>query len=297
MYDVVVVGGGAAGLSAALVLGRARRRVLVCDTQQPRNAASPAAHSVFTRDGTPPAELLAIGRAQLVPYGVELRSESVVHARAAATGMQLTLANSEHVHTRTMLLATGVRDILPPLAGIEAFWGTSVLHCPFCHGWEVADQPIAVLGTGATAVHLAYLLHNWSHDLVLCTNGPGQVTDEERDQITSLDITIHEQPIARLEGIQAQLERIRFVDGTAIERRALFLRPAQEPQNRLAQELGCTLDTDGLVLVDEHGQTSVPGVYAAGDLTRRIQQVILAAADGARAAFAINHAFIFAAMH
>jgi thioredoxin reductase len=292
MYDAVVVGGGAAGLSAALVLGRARRRVLVCDTQQPRNAASPAAHSVFTRDGTAPSELLAIGRAQLAPYGVELRSVAVTQAHKADHGFQLTLADGEHVCSRTVVLATGVRDVLPPIAGIDAFWGTSVLHCPYCHGWEVRDQPIAVLGIGDVAVYLTYLLRNWSTDLVLCTNGPGQLTSAQQDRIASLDIEIYEQPIVRLTGAQAQLERIHLIDGTVLERHALFLRPAQEPQSRLAHNLGCTIGEDGLVVVDEHGQTSVPGIYAAGDMTRQAQQIIFAAADGARAAIAINHAFV-----
>jgi thioredoxin reductase len=293
MYDVVIVGGSAAGLSAALVLGRARRNVLVCDTNEPRNQPARAAHSVFTRDGAAPSDLLSIGRAQIDAYGVELRGVGVAHAQAIDRhSFRLTLANGDQVCSRKVLLATGVRDLLPPIVGIEQFWGTSVLHCPYCHGWEVRDQPIAVLSARETAVYLAYLLRNWSPDLVLCTNGFGQLSEMQRDQIQSLQIPIYEQQIARLEGEQAQLEGIRFVDGTLLRRRSLFVRPGQEQRSRLAHDLGCAVGEGGIITVDDHGQTSVAGVYAAGDMARQSQQIIFAAADGARAAMAINHTFV-----
>jgi len=293
MYDVVIVGGSAAGLSAALVLGRSRRNLLVCDTNQPRNGFSPTSHSVYTRDGTPTADLVAIGRAQLDPYAVEFRSVAVTQVRLAdQRAFLITLANGEQVRSRRVLLATGVRDILPPLVGIEQFWGSSVVHCPYCHGWEVRDQPIAVLSVGASAVNFTSLLRHWSRDLVLCTNGFGQLTASERDRITSLDVQIYEQPIAQLEGRQAQLDSIRFVDRARIERQALFIHTDQEPQSRLAQELGCKIGEDGIIIVDDQGQTSVVGIYAAGDITRQNQQIIFAAADGARAAMAINQSLV-----
>ena len=298
MYDVVIVGGSAAGLSAALVLGRSRRSVLVCDTNQPRNGFSPTSHSIYTRDGTPTADLVAIGRAQLDPYAVEFRSVAVTQVRLADQRAFLTiLANGEQVRSRRVLLATGVRDVLPPLAVIEQFWGTSVAHCPYCHGWEVRDQPIAVLSVGATAVNFTYLLRHWSRDLVLCTNGFGQLTASERDRITSLDVQIYEQPIAQLEGRQAQLDGIRFVDGILIERHALFIQPGQEQQSRLAHDLDCKIGEGGIIIVDDQGQTSVVGVYAAGDITRQSQQIIFAAADGARAAMAINQSLVHEDMH
>jgi thioredoxin reductase len=297
MYEVVIVGGSAAGLSAALVLGRSRRKVLVCDTHAPRNAASPTAHSMFTRDGSKPADLLAIGRVQIETYSVEIRSVGVTHAQTADRDVFLLgLANGEQVLSRKVLLATGVRDVLPPIAGIEQFWGTSVLHCPYCHGWEVRDLPIAVLSCGETAVYVTHLLRNWSSDLALCTNGFGQLSPAERERIMALDIPIYEQPIAGLEGAQAQLNGIRFADGTRLERRALFVRPAQEQRSRLARELGCQLGEGGIVHVDEQGQTSVAGIYAAGDMTRQMQQIVFAAADGARAAMAINQAFVHESM-
>jgi thioredoxin reductase len=298
MYDVVVVGGSAAGLSAALVLGRSRRNVLVCDTNQPRNGVSTTSHSIYTRDGTPTADLVAIGRAQLAPYAVEVRSVAVTQVRSAeGRAFLLMLANGEQVCTRRVLLATGVRDILPALAGIEQFWGASVVHCPYCHGWEVHDQPIAVLSAGATAVDFTQLLLNWSHDLILCTNGLGKLSASERDRIMSLDVRIYEQPIAGLHGKQAQLDGIRFADGMLIERRALFIHPGQEQQSRLAQDLGCVIGEGGIICVDEQGQTSVAGVYAAGDIVRQNQQIMFAAADGARAAMAINQSLVHEDMY
>jgi thioredoxin reductase len=293
MYDVVIVGGSAAGLSAALVLGRSRRSVLVCDTHQPRNGVSSTSHSVYTRDGTPTAELVAIGRAQLLPYAVAFRSVGATLVQAADQRAFLTtLADGKQVRSRRVLLATGVRDILPALAGIEPFWGTSVVHCPYCHGWEVRDQPIALLSAHASAVNFSQLLQQWSRDLVLCTNGFGKLTAAERDQMLSLDIQIYEQPIRRLEGRQAQLDSIQFVDGTRIERKTLFIHTDHEPQSRLAHDLGCKTGEGGIVIVDEHGQTSVAGIYAAGDIMRQNQQIIFAAADGARAAMAINQSLV-----
>lgn len=291
-YDVVVVGGSAAGLSGALVLGRARWRVLLCDTHQPRNAVAPAAHGFFTRDGTPPDEILSIGRAQLQPYGVEQRSVAVTAMEGSAPDFVVTLATGEQVHTRRLLLATGMRDTLPPIEGIETFWGTSVILCPFCHGWEVRDQPIAAMTIGKMDLYRAYFLRQWSRDLVLCTNGAEPLTAEERDQLAAEGIPLYEQPILRLEGSGRQLEGLRFADGTFLARRAFFAHPTQGQHSGLAQELGCAMGEDGLVSVDEEGQTSVLGVYAAGDMTTQRPQIVAAAATGARAAAAITLAFI-----
>jgi thioredoxin reductase len=294
MYDVVIIGGSAAGLSAALVLGRSRRNVLVCDTNQPRNGFSTTSHSIYTRDGTPTTDLVSIGRAQLEPYAVEFRSVAATQVQRTDQRAFLTiLANGQQVRSRRVLLATGVRDLLPPLTGIEQFWGSSVVHCPYCHGWEVRDQPIALLSAHQSAIDFAYLLQHWSRDLVLCTNGFGKLTPSESDRIMSLDIPIYEQPIARLEGRQAQLDSIRFVDGTLLKRQALFIHTDQEPQSRLAHDLGCKIGEGGIVVVDDQGQTSVAGIYAAGDIMRQNQQIIFAAADGARAAMAINQSLVY----
>lgn len=288
MLDSIVIGGGSAGLSAALVLGRARRSVLVLDSGQPRNAPASAAHGVFTRDGTPPLDLLRIGREQLQPYsGVQLQGTAATEVRRHSAGFEVVTAES-CVHAKTVLLAYGVKDDLPPIAGLESFWGSSVLHCPYCHGWEVRDEPLAYVASGDAAIEFGKLLLGWSRDLVLCTNGGEELSAGQREALTRNGIEVREQTISRLRGRDGMLTEIVFADGSVLSRRALFVRPAQHPGSGLDVQLGCARTEAGFLQVDEFGRTSVPGVYAAGDLITRFQQVIRAAASGAVAAASIN---------
>ena len=288
MIDVIVVGGGAAGLSAALVLGRSRRRTLVVDSGMPRNAPSPSAHSCFTRDGTPPAELLRIARDQLAPYdSVQLRRGHVTTVKAGDGVFTVGLAEGPEVEARRVLLAVGVRDILPEIDGFSALWGRGVLHCPYCHGWEVRDEPLALYATGPVAMELAPMLLQWSRDLLLCTGGVGDLADADRETLMRLGVRIVDTPVERLEGGD-HLERVVFDDGTVDQRRALFLRPAQVVASDLPQQIGCEHTETGLLRVGADHQTSVPGVYAAGDATTPLQQIVVAAASGAQAAMMIN---------
>ncbi len=292
IIDVLVIGGGTAGLSAALVLGRSRRRTVVVQEGAPRNAPSPAAHSVFTRDGTSPAELLRIARAQLVPYtSVELCEGRVVSLRGAAEGFVAGLADGTRVRARRMLLAVGVRDELPAIEGLAELWGRGVLHCPYCHGWEVRDAPLAVYASGAPAMDFVPLLLQWSRDLLLCTGGPAGLAPMERETLARHGVRIIETPIQRLEGVGA-LDRIVFTDGHVESRRALFLRPPQSLASDLPQQLGCELTEAGHIKVGPDQQTTVPGVYAAGDATTPMQQIVAAAASGAAAAAMINRALV-----
>jgi thioredoxin reductase len=288
MMDVIIVGGGVAGLSAALVLGRARRRTLVVDDGAPRNAPSPAAHSVFTRDGASPAELLRIARAQLAPYtSVELRDGRAVSLRRAPEGFVVGLVDGADVRARRIVLALGVRDVLPAIDGLAALWGRGVLHCPYCHGWEVRDAPWALYASGSVAMEMAPLLLQWSRDLLLCTSGPAELAPSEREALIRHGVRIIETPIRRLEGAVA-LDRIIFADGHVESRRALFLRPAQMIASDLAQQIGCEQTEAGLIRIGSDHQTSVPGVYAAGDATTPVQQIVVAAASGAQAAMMLN---------
>lgn len=290
LLDVIVAGGGAAGLSAALVLGRARRRTLVVDDGHPRNAPSPAAHSVFSRDGTPPAELLETARAQLAPYdSVVFRRGRIVTAAGEPGGASVVLADGSVHRSRQLLLSTGVRDELPSIEGLAGLWGRGVLHCPYCHGWEVRDAPLAVHASGATAMQLVSLILQWSRDVVLCTGGPAGLAAEERDALGRHGVRIIETPVIRLEG-SGTLERIVFADGSSLNRAALFLRPAQRPTGDLFRQLGCELTEAGFISIGADHRTSVPGIYAAGDVTTPFQQVIVAAASGAEAAIAMNRA-------
>jgi thioredoxin reductase len=288
MWDVVIVGGGAAGLSAALVLGRARRRTLVVDEGIPRNAPSPTAHSLFTRDGTAPAELLRIAREQLVPYDtVESRHGRVTSVSRDDARFSVRLADGTEVATRRVLLALGVRDILPEIEGVSALWGRGVLHCPYCHGWEVRDEPLALYADGAVAMEMAPLLMQWSRKLLLCTGGPDRLADADREALIGIGVRIVDTPVQRLEG-DDHVVRLVFSDGSVESRRALFLRPAQALASDVPQQLGCELTENGLIRVDAARQTSIPGVYAAGDAASPLQQIVVAASTGAEAAMMLN---------
>jgi thioredoxin reductase len=284
-YDVVVVGGGAAGLSAALVLGRARRRVAVIDAGTPRNAPAAHMHGFLSRDGTPPADLLERARAEVRSYGVELVDDRVVEI---ARGFTLRLAGGRTVTARRLLLATGAVDELPDIPGARERWGRDFLHCPYCHGWEVRDQPIGVLGTGPGSVDHAHLLRQWSDDVVFFAH-TCPVAASERAALDARGIPVVEGLVARLSVVDDRLEAVQLADARSIPRAAIFIRPTLHAQNDgLIAALGCEVDEGGFVRVDATGQTSVPGVWAAGNASNPRAQVVTAAGEGSAAAIAIN---------
>ncbi len=294
-YDVVVAGAGVAGLSAALVLGRSGRRTLVLDGGEPRNAPSPAVHGFFSRDGIPPAELLRIGREQLVPYpDVRLLRSRALDAKGEDGAFEVVLEDGAEVRARKILLASGVVDELPDVPGFRELWGQGVYHCPYCHGWEVRDRPLAVLAAGEEALHRVPLIRNWSRDLVLCSDGPLGLDETGRRKLEALGAGIREQKISSLEGGDGKLRSMVFEDGSRLAREALFFMPEQRQRSELAEALGCRL-IEGEFYRTIAGdpaskETSVPGVYAAGDAACPKQSAILAAASGANAAYAVNHA-------
>ncbi len=288
MFDVIIVGAGPAGLSAALILGRCRRSVLLCDTGRPRNAASLAMHGFITRDGIPPDEFLRIGREQLQQYeSVELRSISVSDARQLDDAFEVQLEDGTRVTSRKLLLTTGVVDELPEIEGIEKLYGRSVHHCPYCDGWEVRDQPLAIYGKGRHGYELALELTVWSRDLALCTNGE-PLEEKQRQRLARNNIRVCEERITRLEGKDGILERIIFADGAVLPRRALFFFSEEHQHSDLPEKMGCDFTKRGAVRTGEYEGTCVPGLYVAGDSSRRVQLVIVAASEGAQAAFAIN---------
>ncbi|OON68171.1 NAD(P)/FAD-dependent oxidoreductase [Hymenobacter sp. CRA2] len=292
-YEVVIVGAGAAGLSAALVLGRCRRRVLLCDGGRTRNYPSPAVHGFLSRDGIKPQELLRIGHEQLQPYPtVEQRENCVTTAsRDPLTGtFTLTLDSGREVTSRKIILATGVMDILPTIDGMHELWGTGVLHCPYCHGYEVSDQPVAVYGCDKSVAGFALLISRWSKDVAVCTDGWTKMTDHARHRLQRHGIALYEQPITKLVGYANKtLRHIEFQDGSTLPRKALFIHPQQKQRSDLAIQLGCRiLQRNGSVAVDKRILTTVPGVYAAGDTTPAAQQALVAAAEGAQAAISCN---------
>ena len=289
LLDATIVGAGPAGLSAALVLGRCRRRVLICDAGRPRNACSHALHAFLTRDGIEPAELLRIGREQLRQYdSVSFLETEITEARRIDGSFEVSLADGTCHQSRKLLLATGVMYHVPRIDGIDDMYGRSVFHCPYCDGWEVRDQPLAIYGRGSNGQGLALELTAWSRDLVLCTDGGANLRPHQRARLSAVQISIREEPIARLEGNAGMLERIVFKTGEPLNRSAMFFSTGQQQASELAARLGCEFTRKGAVRTGDYEATNIPGLYVAGDASRLVQLAIVAASEGAKAAFAIN---------
>jgi thioredoxin reductase len=288
VLDAVVVGGGPAGLSAALVLGRARRRVLVLDTGRPANVMVDSVGGLLAQTGVAPVELRRNGRHQLAEFPtVEVRGVAALDAARVDEGIVVTLDGGAEVRTRTLVLAHGLRYDPPPLPGIADLWGRSVFHCPFCDGWEVRDRPLAVHGNGPEAARSALGISGWSRDVVLCTDGPARLNGE-RAVLESAGVRLREEPIRELVGGDGQLERIEFIAGPAERPDGLFVRTRREQPNGLAAALGCRLTPEGTIRADEDGRTGVPGVYAAGDAaTSHSRSVANAIGTGSRVAYAV----------
>ena len=284
-YDVAIVGGGAAGLSAALVLGRARRKVAVIDAGAPRNA--PAAHmqGFLSRDGMPPGDFLKIGRAEVTGYGVEIIAGTVTNIEA---GFVVHLADGATVAARRILVTTGVGDELPAIAGVRERWGRDLLHCPYCHGWEVRDQPLGVLGTHPGAVLHALLIRQWSDDVVFFAH-TADLSTSDRGTLAARGIPVVDGDIVGLVVDADRLVGVELADGTVVPRTAVFIRPRNVPHpDGLLAGLGVEVDRDGFAVVDRDGRTGTPGVAAAGNIVDPRASVISAAGAAASAAMAIN---------
>jgi thioredoxin reductase len=291
MYDVVIVGGGPAGLSAAVVLGRCRRKILICDHGKPRNAAAHRMHGYLTRDGTNPLEFLRMGRDEVGRYGVEFRDIEVVSARRRGEGFEVTLVDRTRVRSRMLLIATGVVDHLPEIEGAREMYGRSLWHCPYCDGWEARDMPLAVYGRAQHGFSLALGLLTWSKDLVLCTDGQARLRREGLERLERHGIIVRTEKIARLEGRKGQMERIVFADGSTLERKGMFFSTGQRQVCDLAKQLGCRFNKKGTVVTNRRQETGIPGLYVVGDASHDAQFVIVAAAEGAKAALMINTVF------
>ncbi|MBA3907256.1 MAG: NAD(P)/FAD-dependent oxidoreductase [Pseudonocardiales bacterium] len=292
-YDAVIIGGGAAGLSAALVLSRARRAVLVVDAGAPRNAPARQMYGYLSRDGLPPAELLAAGRHEVESYGGVLVEDTVADlVPDGPHGFWVLLADGRRISARRLVVTTGLRDELPDIPGLRDRWARDVLHCPYCHGYEVRDRQLGVLGGTPGAVRYAHIVRQWTHDLVYFTP-PDLLSPDERNQLIARAVGIVEGTIEQLviDGSD-HLRAVQMQDGRAIPRDALFVPPRFVPNNPLLVGLGCDVDAEGWVTVDGTGRTSVPGVWAAGNLVDPRAQVITAAGAGSAAAIAVNAALV-----
>ncbi|MGX1308576.1 thioredoxin reductase [Amorphus suaedae] len=294
--DVIVVGGSFAGLSAALTLGRARLDVLVVDAGLPRNRYASASHGFLGADGDNPAAILERARAQLAPYsGVRMRAGEAVSARRDGAEFVVELADGESVRAVRLVLATGVTDILPDVPGLAARWGESVIHCPFCHGYEFGGGPLGVLASRPVSLMQARIIPQWG-PTTLFVNGAVEIGAEDRADLQARGVSLEETPVAALEGKGQTVEAVRLADGRAVPVVGLYVAPELAMTSGLATDLGCATDETPLgrfVTVGEDRQTSVPGVYAVGDMARMQHAVTLAVADGFIAATSIVHSRMF----
>ncbi|MFC9616765.1 NAD(P)/FAD-dependent oxidoreductase [Streptomyces sp. NPDC056938] len=295
-YDVVVIGGGAAGLSGALALGRARRSVLVIDAGEPRNAPADGVHNYLGREGTPPGELLATGRGEVRRYGGEIVAGRVATAERDGDGFRIVLDDGGAVRAARLLLTTGLVDELPDVPGLAALWGSDVLHCPYCHGWEVRDQTVGVLGTGPAAVHQALMWRQWTKSVTLFLHTAPEPGDEEYEQLAARGISVVDGTVSALESENGRLAGARLERGTLVPVQALVVAPRFTARAGFLGSLGLEAsaqEMNGMVIgtripADPTGRTAVPGVWAAGNVTELTEQVIGSAAAGLRAAAAIN---------
>lgn len=289
-WDCVVVGGGAAGLSAALVLGRARRRTLVVDAGNQSNLPAHGIGGLLGHDGRSPAELYEIGRQELAKYpAVEIHKGTVVSASGEEGSFALDLDDGSTVTSRRVLLTTGMNYRIDEVPGFAELWGGSVFHCPFCHGWEVEGKPLAVRGNGDRGVHGALLLRFWSDDVKLLTDGPAELDHEQREKLAAAGVVVDERPISGVVAENGSLSAISFADGSRLERAGLLVAPVLAQRNGLAQQLGAEFSDPGPMLVDalktdSFHRTTVPGVSAAGDASGQMQQVAVAISSGSVAA-------------
>ena len=294
-YDVVIVGGGAAGLSAALVLARCRRTVLLCDDGHPRNEASPAVHCLLGNEGVAPAALLAKGRRELQDYNsVTIHNGRLIEIAGKSAEFTVTSADGFAATARKVLLTTGLRDELPQIDDFERFYGRSIHHCPYCDGYESRDKAIAVYGKGDKGPALALMLKQWSADVMLLTDGEAEIEPEMQARLERHGITVCTDNIAGFEGnCQGRLSHIRLQGGMALSRDVLFFATGAVQSSDLGEKLGCKRDEKGGIVCDPvTEESSVPGVYIAGDASREVLLVAVAIAEGAKAAVAINRALL-----
>lgn len=290
-YEVVVVGGGAAGLSAALILGRSRRRTLVVDAGEPRNAPSAHMQGYLSRDGMSPAEFLAAGREELRAYGVEVRPGEVTGAVRDGDGFALTLADGTALSARRLVVATGLVDELPEIEGLAGRWGRDVLHCPYCHGWEVRDRPFGVIAHPAVPAHQALMVSHWSPDVTLFLNGAA-LAEQDARLLAAAGVRTVEGTVEGLAVADGRLTGVRLADGRTVGCEVVFAAATRlVARDGVLRQLGAELyetPFGSFVKVDETGRTSVPGVWAAGNVTGPAEQVVNAASLGYRAGTVIN---------
>jgi thioredoxin reductase len=292
-FDVIIVGGGPAGLSAALILGRCHRKALLCDEGHQRNLSSHAIHGLLGWEGRSPADFIDEARQELTRYeSVSRRGTRVTDIMPLGDHFEFVCADGATGNASKVLLATGLVDELPELAGIEPLYGVSVHHCLYCDGFEYAGKPVAAFGKGDKGVELAIMMKHWMADVVACSDGT-EVSAQATRRLKKHDTPLRAEPIRSLEGMNGKLAKIVFQSGPDLPRTGLFFSTGCHQASDLSKRLGCTRGAKGGVVTDPASEeTSVPGVYVAGDVSRDVLLVAIAIAEGAKAAVAINKAFL-----
>lgn len=293
LYDVIIIGGNYAGMAAAMALGRALRNVLVIDSSKPCNRQTPHSHNFLTQDGKTPAEISALAMDQVSRYPtVEFYKGLAVSCKKTESGFEIITESQKKIEGKKLILASGVLDIMPDIKGFAECWGISVIHCPYCHGYEVKQEATGILGNGEYGFEFSKLINNWTKELTLFTNGPSTLTKEQTEKILSHGIKIVETEVHSIEHKNGYLQSIQLKDGSSIKLKAIYSRPAFKQHCTIPAELGCEINEMGYLKVDAFQKTNVAGVYACGDTTVQMRSVANAVATGTFAGAALNKEMI-----
>jgi thioredoxin reductase len=293
-FDVIIIGGSYAGLAAGMALGRASKKTLIIDSGKPCNRQTPHSHNFLTQDGKTPTEIAMLGKKQVEMYStVTFFNGLGAHGRKIENRFEIETATGETFQADKLIFATGIKDIMADMDGFSACWGISVLHCPYCHGYEVINEKTGILGNGEHGYELAGLISNWTGDLTLFTNGPSTLTAYQIHKLRKHQICIIEKEVERLEHINGHIEQIIFKDGTKSSLKAIYTRVPFEQHCTIPQTLGCELTDEGYIKVDMFGETTMNGIYACGDNASRMRTVANAVAMGTMAGITVSKKLIF----
>lgn len=292
-FDVIIIGGSYSGLSAAMALGRALKKVLIIDSGKPCNWQTPYSHNFLTQDGKTPKEIATLAKQQVLLYDtVEFFNDLAANAIKTESGFEIRTESGNTFRACKLVFATGIKDIMPNMPGFAECWGISVLHCPYCHGYEVKNETTGIIGDGEDGFELVKLISNWTKDLTLFTNGKTNLTNKQVEQLRKLHINIEESEIEELEHVNGHLKSIILNDGTKKKVKAVYTRPAFEQQCHLPEELGCELTENGYLKIDASQKTTVDGIYACGDNVTRMRTIANAVAMGTTAGMMVNKELI-----
>ncbi|RYU91928.1 NAD(P)/FAD-dependent oxidoreductase [Mucilaginibacter terrigena] len=292
-FDAIIIGGSYSGLAAGMALGRALCKVLIIDSGKPCNAQTPHSHNFLTRDGETPADIAKLGREQVEKYSsVNFWNGAAIKATKVDIGFEIDVSTGEVFLAKKLIFATGIRDMLPDIEGLSECWGISVLHCPFCHGYEVRNEKTGIIGNGEQAYELVSLISNWTNALYIFTNGPAIFTKEQSEKLTARNIKIFEKPILKLEHTNGYIQNIVFSDNSKAPLTAAYIRAPFRQVSSLPEFLGCALTEEGYIKVDASQATNIPGVFASGDNVTRTRTVANAVSTGTTAGMTVSRQLI-----